>query len=275
MKRKRKLFCEISPLTYEISRSKNIIVRNIKDMFSSTAFAREISEEKLDVVVYQHSSLIRRKLGNVDSELQNNKAVNLVLSTPKVNGIIINPGEVFSFWKLVGNPTEAKGYKKGLTIVNGKESQGIGGGMCQFTNLIHWMTLHTPLTIIEHHHHDEFDLFPDYGRKVPFGTGTSIYYNYVDYRIKNTTNQPFQIIVYTTDEYLCGEIRTTRELENSYHIHCENEYFSREDGIVYRNNEIYRHIFNRNSGELISKECIKVNHAKVMYDTSNLDIIEK
>lgn len=275
MKRKRKLFCEISPLTYEISRIKSIIVRNIKDMLSSTVFASEISEEKLDVVVYQHSSLIRRKLGNVNAELQNNKAVNLALSTPKVNGIIINPGEVFSFWKLVGNPSEAMGYKKGLTIVNGKESQGIGGGMCQFTNLIHWMTLHTPLTIIEHHHHDEFDLFPDYGRKVPFGTGTSIYYNYVDYRIKNTTNQPFQIIVYTTEEYLCGEIRTTKELENSYHIHCENEYFSREDGIVYRNNKIYRHVFNRNNGELISKECIKVNHAKVMYDTSNLDIIEK
>ena len=125
-------------------------------------------------------------------ELQNNKAINLQLAAPKVSGIIINPGETFSFWKLVGNPSKRRGYQMGLTIVNGNTSKGIGGGMCQFTNLIHWMTLHTELDIIEHHHHDEYDLFPDFGRKVPFGTGTSIYYNYLDYRIQNNTNYKCQ-----------------------------------------------------------------------------------
>ena len=118
------------------------------------------------------------------------------------------------------------------------------------------------------------DLFPDFGRKVPFGTGTSIYYNYLDYRIQNNTNQPYQIIVYTTDEYLCGEIRTQILPETIYHITCEEEYFSKENGIVYRNNKIYRSCINRKNDTLLSKKCIKENHAKVMYDTSNLDIIE-
>jgi len=208
----RKLFCEISPFTYKISMKKGIFLRKLKDFFAGNSFARKKTIEKMPIVLYKHKSLIRRKLGNVNLELQENKAVNLSIAAPKINGIVVNPGEVFSFWRLVGEATKKKGYKEGLTIRKGITSSGIGGGMCQFTNLIHWMILHTPLDIIEHHHHDNIDLFPDFGRQVPFGTGTSVAYNYLDYRFKNNTNQPFQIIVYTTDEYLCGEIRTTCEL---------------------------------------------------------------
>ena len=272
--KQRKLFCEISPLTYKISTHKCIAVRKLKDSISSDNFAKVKNNNKLPVVVYKHNSLIRRKLGNVDLQLQENKATNLAIAAPKVNGIIIAPGETFSFWHLVGSPCERKGYKTGLTIASGNPSKDIGGGMCQFTNLIHWMILHSPLDIVEHHHHDGVDLFPDFGRVVPFGTGTSILYNYKDYRVKNNTNQPFQIIVYTTDEYLCGELRTTTELPYSYHIIAENEYFSREDGIVYRNGQVWRSVVDKSNGNTIEKILIKTNHAKVMYDTSNLEVVE-
>lgn len=272
--KQRKLFCEISPLTYKISTCKCISVRKLQDIFSKEKFAKSKSEKLLPVVVYKHNSLIRRRLGNVDLQLQENKAVNLAISAPKVNNIVIRPGEVFSFWQLVGSPTEKNGYKTGLTIKSGIPSKDIGGGMCQFTNLIHWMILHSPLDITEHHHHDGVDLFPDFNRVVPFGTGTSILYNYKDYRFKNNTNQPFQLVVYTTDEYLCGELRTTKPLEYSYHIKSEDEYFSREGGIVYRNGKVYRSVVDKTSGNIIDKKLIKTNHAQVMYDTTNLEIIE-
>lgn len=64
-----------------------------------------------------------------------------------------------------------------------------------------------PLQIVEHHHHDGLDLFPDFNRQIPFGTGTSIVYNYLDYRFYNPTNATYQLIVYVTDKYLCGELR--------------------------------------------------------------------
>ena len=153
-------------------------------------------------MIYKHASLIRRRLGNTDLELQENKAVNLALSAPKVNGILIRPGETFSFWHLIGPDTARHGYKVGLTISNNKPSTGVGGGHCQFTNLIHWMVLHSDLTIVEHHHHDGFDLFPDYKRQIPFGTGTSIVYNYLDYRFRNDTDNVYQLLVYTDGEYL-------------------------------------------------------------------------
>ncbi|MEG0177521.1 VanW family protein [Anaerorhabdus sp.] len=268
----RKLFCEISPLTYKISVEKERTLRICKDFISNVLFAEEKSDDILPIVINKHNSLIRRKLGNVDMELQENKANNLSLAAPMINKICIKPNEVFSFWKLVGKPTERKGYKSGLTISGGKSSSGIGGGMCQFTNLIHWMVLHTPLTIIEHHHHDAYDLFPDFNRQIPFGTGTSIMYNYLDYRFKNETKNTYQIIVYLTNDYLCGEIRCDSKLNVKYHIESEDEYFSKEGDDVYRNGKVFRKEIDVKTGKCINKECIRINHAKVMYDTVNIKI---
>ena len=269
----RKLFCQISPFTYKISTIKCRTVRRIQNLFSANPFVKTKQEEKLPVLIYKHNSLIRRKLGNTQMHLQENKAVNLSLAAPKVNGILIRPGEVFSFWRLIGSISPAKGYKEGVTIANADVTAGIGGGMCQFTNLIHWMILHTPLKIVEHHHHDGLDLFPDFNRQVPFGTGTSIVYNYLDYRFKNDTNLTFQLITYVTETHLCGELRATNALDVKYHIASENEHFIREDDTVYRKGQVWRTCVDKTTGNTISRELIKENHAKVLYDTSHLEIL--
>lgn len=268
----RRLFCEISPFTYRISCRKNIILRHLRDFFGKETFARKKSDDKLPILIYQHSSLIRRILGNTDITLQENKAHNLSLAAPKVNGILIHPGETFSFWKLVGNATRKKGYQEGLTISNGTAKPGVGGGMCQFTNLIHWMVLHTPFEIVEHHHHDQYDLFPDFNRQIPFGTGTSIAYNYLDYRFKNTTQNTFQLIVSVTDTHLCGELRSDSALEVKYHIQAEDEHFIREGNDVFREGKIYRTCVDKKTGNILSRELLRTNHAKVLYDTKDLKI---
>jgi len=267
----RKLFCEISPLTYKISVYKCQKVRSIKDVFSKAHFAKDKQEEPLPISVYTHNSLIRRRLGNVNMELQENKAVNLSLAAPKVTNVLIKPGETFSFWKLVGSTDKKYGYKEGLQISNGTTSAGIGGGMCQFTNLIHWIVCHTPLEIVEHHHHDRFDLFPDFNRQVPFGMGTSIFNNYLDYRFYNPTDITFQLITYVTDEYLCGEMRADKPLEYSYHIKSENERFEKEGDQFYRLGEVYRTVIEKRTGNTISKELLRTNHALVMYEMKEND----
>lgn len=264
------LFCQISPLTYQISVFRLQCKRNIKDYFSKNHFAVKKSEEKLPFTVYTHNSLIRRRLGNVNMELQDNKAVNLSLAAPKVNHVLIRPGETFSFWKLVGKTDAKKGYKDGVQIAGNRVTQGIGGGMCQFTNLLHWMILHTPLEITEHHHHDRYDLFPDYNRQVPFGTGTSIFYNYLDYRFYNPTDITFQLITYTTEEYLCGEIRSDKNLAYSYHIKAENDHFEKENGVYYRCGQVYRRVVDKITGNTVETQLLRTNHAKVMYDLENV-----
>ena len=99
--KKRKLFSEICPLTYKISMEKEILKRKIQDKISGVKFVTDKQEERLEFSLIKHNSLIRRKLNNVDIQLQENKAKSLSLATPHVNKIIIKPNEVFSFWKLV------------------------------------------------------------------------------------------------------------------------------------------------------------------------------
>lgn len=263
---KRILFCEISPITYRISMEKEILKRHLKDMLQRHHFAKERSENLLPILVYRHNSLIRRRLGNVNMQLQENKATNLSLAVTHIDGVIIRPGDTFSVWKLIGRTSRKRGYKDGLIIAKGKPTQGIGGGLCQLSNLIHWMMLHSELTIIEHHHHDGVDLFPDFGRQIPFGTGTSISYNYIDYRIKNETNNTYQICLRVDDKYLCGELRAAEPQPHTFHVHVENEYFSCEEGVVYRNGKVYRDIIDRTTGRCLDKQLVRINHARVMYE---------
>ena len=263
---KRILFCEICPFAYRLSTEKEILKRHLKDTLHKTRFAHQRTQDSLPVVVYRHNSLIRRRLGNVNMQLQENKATNLALAVQHIDGLLIRPGETFSVWKQVGRTTQRKGYKEGLTIAKGQPSQGIGGGLCQLSNLIHWLVLHSDLTITEHHHHDGLDLFPDYGRQIPFGTGTSISYNYIDYRVRNDTANTYQLRLHVDGEYLCGELHAAETLPHTFHIHAENEYFSREQGVVYRNGQVYRDIIDRTTGQVLDSQLLRTNHARVMYE---------
>ena len=271
----RKLFCEISPFTYRLSMEKEILKRHLKDYIHKIRFARERTTNNLPVVIYRHNSLIRRRLGNVNMQLQENKATNLALAVKNIDGLLIRPGETFSVWKQIGRTTERKGYKEGLVIAKGAPGQGIGGGLCQLSNLIHWMVLHSDLTIAEHHHHDALDLFPDYGRQIPFGTGTSISYNYIDYRVRNDTSITYQLRLWVDGEYLRGELRAVDPQPHTFHIHAENEYFSREGDVIYRNGQVFRDTIDATTGNVIESQLIRTNHARVMYECPpNIEIRE-
>ncbi len=264
--KKRKLFCEISPFTYWLSTEKEILKRHLHDTLSHVHFAAKREDESLPVIVYRHTSLIRRRLGNVDMRLQENKATNLALAVKRIDGVMIRPGETFSVWKMIGRTTSRKGFMEGLTITKGEPAKGIGGGLCQLSNLIHWMVLHSELTIAEHHHHDGLDLFPDFGRQIPFGTGTSISYNYIDYRVRNDTNNTYQLRLWVDAKYLHGELRALKPQQHTFHIHAENEFFSREDGIIYRNGEVWRDVIDCETGNRVDSQLIRTNHARVMYE---------
>ena len=138
-------------------------------------------------------------------------------------------------------------------------------------NLIHWMVLHSSLTITEHHHHGRFDLFPDFGRQVPFGTGTSIVHNYLDYRVENRTSDTFQLVIETNERYLCGELRCDHPQPLKYHIYEQDSGFTWEKDGAYRHNIVRRKAINKASGEVAFDQELIVNHAKVMYDPKLID----
>lgn len=263
--KKRKLFCQLSPACYKISLKKEYLLRDVKDLLGREIFASQ-KAEPFPVLVKAHSSEILRKLSGVDMELQRNKAVNLKLAGDKINGVVINPGETFSFWRLVGEPSAEKGYLDGLVINNGKLERGTGGGLCQLANLIHWLVLNSPLTVTELHHHSDA-LFPDSGRRVPFGTGTGVFYKNVDYRFRNDTDVPVQLLIWQNGGKLRGELRSCSAFPYVYRITEENQGYTEEDGVFYRISQVYRLTLDR-TRNIVNRELVLDNHSKVMYDYS-------
>jgi hypothetical protein len=119
---------------------------------------------------------------------------NLRLAVPRVDGTVIPPGKRFSFWRAIGPTSTRKGYAEGLVLWKGEARAGVGGGLCQLSNHLHWMALHSPLVVAERHHR-----------------------------------------------------------------------FTEEKGRLYRENEIYRAVFDRATGRRLGEELVMRNRGLVKY----------
>lgn len=239
----------------------------MSDLVCVRRFASQISEANLEFTYKKHQSLLRRKLGNSDPELQENKVKNLRIACPTIDGLILKPGETFSFWRQLGEATAERGYHEGMQLSQGEVVRGVGGGLCQLANLLYWMALHTPLEVVERHHHS-FDPFPDENRTLPFGSGAGVFFNYIDLRFFNPTDAAIQLRVWLTGEHLKGAIHSDREPAFSYHIVEKNHRFFARGGKNYRENEIWRETIDRRTGNRVGDELIVKNFAEVKYPLS-------
>lgn len=253
--------------SFRLNFGKQIFIykRYLQWLFSDKKFASTYSNEQLPNTIFTHKSILMRKLKNVDMYLQENKKTNLKLASSKINNILIKPGETFSFWKTVGKTTQNKGYLEGLILRNGTLAKGTGGGLCQLSNLLYWMFLHTPLQITERWRHS-YDVFPDSGRTLPFGSGATVSYNYIDLQVYNPTDQVFQITVWLDEEYLNGEIKSNKTWPFTYEIVEKNPKIdSAYWGGYIRHNELYRNTYDT-AKQLIRTDFVVENNAVMMYN---------
>jgi vancomycin resistance protein VanW len=214
---------------------------------------------------FSHKTPLLRQLKDVDMWLQHNKMTNLAIAAKCLNGIILKPGETFSYWRLIGKTNKRKGYVDGMILHYGNVKTGTGGGLCQLSNLIYWMTLHTPLQVTERYRHS-YDVFPDSKRSQPFGSGATCAYNYLDLQIKNNTNHTYQLVVYLTETDLVGEWRGDVPSIHQYEVYEKEHWITQEYwGGYARHNKIHRKVFNLDNN-LINDEWVTENHALMMYE---------
>lgn len=134
-------------------------------------WAKERRNDRLSFIQFMHATPLIRNLSGDQLEWQRNKVVNLKLAAARLDGIVLHPGETFSYWKLIGKPSRRKGYQEGMVLFLGHIGSDVGGGLCQMSNLIFWMTLHTPLTVAERYRHSQPSHL-EVGRPVLIPTGT-------------------------------------------------------------------------------------------------------
>ncbi|MCL2463447.1 MAG: VanW family protein [Micrococcales bacterium] len=239
--------------------------RRISWLTAGDRWAR-VRPASLPVVQTSHATpLVRALVGNDDERMQRGKVTNLRLACARLDGVTLELGETFSYWRLIGATTARKGYAPGMVLSFGTVTSGVGGGLCQLSNLVYWMTLHTPLTVTERHRHS-YDVFPDANRTQPFGSGATCFYNYGDLMIRNDTDRPFQLHVWLTDEELCGQWLSDAPASHVYEVY-EAEHIMRQEvwGGYSRHNLLYRRV-RTPEGVDLGDEYVTENHALMMYN---------
>ncbi len=126
------------------------------------------------------------------------------------------------------------------------------------------MALHTELEVTERHHHS-VDAFPDDRRELPFGTGASVAFDLLDFRLFNPTDRPFQLDVSVGEEDLVGAIRTTEAPSVRFEIVEVGHRFERQgDGLV-RCNEVHRRRLDAGTGVVLDEVTLLRNRSRVAY----------
>jgi len=145
------------------------------------------------------------------SHLYENKLANLKLAGTRVSSLVIQPGEVFSFWRVVGPPRRKYGFKKGRNLIGGKLQEDYGGGLCQLSGLVYHLSLLAGLEIVERHHHS-VDIYTDDQRFTPLGADATVVYGYKDLQLRNCLPFAIQFDVHVGPDCVDGNLRACENL---------------------------------------------------------------
>ena len=152
------------------------------------------------------SLLFRDVLGEASSNVSgsSNRKTNVKLSASVCDGVILLPGEVFSYNNTTGSRTADKGYLPAPSYVGGKSTDEVGGGICQTSSTIYYAALNANLKIVERHNH----MFAV--GYVPDGMDATVWYGASDFRFENDTEYPIKIVTVYENSRLTVQIYGTK-----------------------------------------------------------------
>ncbi len=242
-------------------------LRDWRDFRSPDVIARQRGKAgDFPILVSEKSSPLKREVpGGLAAHIAE-KTRNLELGAARLNGLIIGPGEVFSFTRTVGPSTRRRGYLPALEFRDGQTVTAVGGGLCQLANLIVLLGIEAGMEIIERHRHS-LDLFPDAERTAPFGCGATVFYQHVDLRLRNVL--PFPLLLEAAVEPPCcrAAIRSATPMPFACRMIETDHEFVRVGGVIRRRNKLWR----ETTGPAGShRELLCENDCRVVYPAEHL-----
>ena len=162
-----------------------LLIRNVHDLAKGSywQFARVRGSADFDNFLS-----IKQALGDNEQ-----KRMNLEKAGKSIERLTVLPGEIFSFWRAVGAPKARRGFVASRSIVNGKIESSVGGGVCQLSGMIYFLSLRRELEIMERHPHS-MDIYTEEERFTPLGSDATVVYGYKDLRIRNNTLSPMKFL---------------------------------------------------------------------------------
>ncbi len=231
-------------------------------------------DEELPYLIYEDKFLLINQNSGMDIQYQYNKVHNLKIASGPMNGLIIRPGETFSFWQLVKGTGKDIPYKDGLILVDSKLVTTSGGGLCLLSNILFWGFIHSPLTIVERHTHNVKAL-PNPDKDKVEGVDATVAQGWKDLKVRNDTDKIIQIKFYFDDEYITLKLLSGLKINKKYEIKdATPTYISRKKKIFERIN-IVQKITDLSSMKSVEK-LLYVNECEITYPLEKeIEIIEE
>ncbi len=133
-----------------------------------------------------------------------NRLANVTLAGQLCNGIVLLPGETFSYAEQMNGCTESMGFLPAPSYVGGQTVDSIGGGVCQGSSTIYTAVLYANLEVVERRNHSYAVSYLPLGSDAMYSGGSS------DFRFRNNTDYPIKLDISTSGRYLTVKILGTK-----------------------------------------------------------------
>ena len=190
------------------------------------------------------------KLASKTTSLSGSSAArinNITLAAQKINGVILEPGQSFSYNNTVGQRTTARGFREAGAYANGVVVQEVGGGICQVSSTLYYCTLYSNLKITARTNH-----YFSVGY-IESGLDATVSWGAPDFRFENDRTFPVKIVAYVSGGSVTVEIWGT-DVDGSY-VRMD----STSSGMT---TTTYRNVYDKN-GNLLTRtqEAVSVYHS--------------
>ncbi|TMQ13867.1 MAG: hypothetical protein E6J91_17130 [Deltaproteobacteria bacterium] len=112
---------------------------------------------------------------------------NLMLAASKLNGVVLKPGDEWSFNGTVGERAEKEGYKVAHVITAGEMVDGLAGGTCQISTTLFGAAFFAGLDIVKTTNHSRPSAY------TPLGFDATVVWPNTDLKLKNPYDFPVVI----------------------------------------------------------------------------------
>ena len=169
----------------------------------------EVNAESLESLLFR-DVLASYQTKHTTNENRNN---NLRLACAALNGMILNPGDVFDYNTALGKRTTEAGYKYAPAYSGGATVNELGGGICQVSSTLYYCTLIADLEIVTRTAHSYVSSY------IPYGMDATVSWNGPHFRFSNNTNYPIRLEANVADGYVNISIIGTDEKD--YYVEME------------------------------------------------------
>ncbi|MDH5675107.1 MAG: VanW family protein [Myxococcales bacterium] len=112
---------------------------------------------------------------------------NLRVAARKIDGHVVQPGEVFDFNAVVGDRTRSNGFRPAPVIAEGELAEGMGGGTCQIASTLHAAVFFAGLPVLTRHPHSRPSFY------IKLGLDAAVAYGSLNFRFKN--DRPYPLVL--------------------------------------------------------------------------------